>query len=107
MAGPTTGLSALAGESVAATDLLPIIDVTGPTSMKITVAEFHETYPVVISSAMTGSGAHVSQDKMPYWDNGVPKTIVLDELHAGIIALAPALAGASAHATQDHVLISD
>lgn len=104
----TSGLSALAGESVATDDLLPIIDVSATTagSKKITLAEFMETYPVVISTAMTGSGAHATQDKLAFWDNGVPKTILISELHAAIIALASAITSGF-HATEDHVMYSD
>lgn len=107
-ASATSALTALAGEAVATGDLLPIIDVSATTagSKKITLAEFHETYPVVITTALAGSGLHATEDKFPVWDNGVPKYILPTELQNGLFATATAITS-DFHATQDTLLYDD
>ena len=104
----TSDLTALAGESVATGDLLPIIDVSATTagSKKITLAEFHETFPVVITTEMTGSGA-VSTDEYAFYDAGVPKTItVVESANALWPGVATEMTGTSAVST-DELLFSD
>lgn len=107
-ASKTSELTALAGESVATGDLLPIVDVSATTagSKKITLAEFHETYPVVITTALAGSGLHATEDKFPVWDNGVPKYMLSTELQNGLFATATAITS-GVHATQDTLLYDD
>jgi hypothetical protein len=107
--GKVSALTALTGAGAATTDKFYVVDASAGAagSKHMTAEELCNVYPAVISTAMTGSGAHATQDKVPFYDNGVAKTILVDELMAAIIALGSALAGASAHATQDHVLFSD
>lgn len=109
--GKVSARTALAGADAATTDLVDVVDVSATTagSKKMTFAELLNAIcnASINSTAMTGSGAHASQDFLLYSDNGVAKSITMAELQAAIIALASALAGASAHATQDHVLYSD
>jgi hypothetical protein len=101
-------LAALAGESVATDDLILITDVSATTagSKKQTLAEFHETYPVVITTALAGSGLHATQDKFPVWDNGVPKYMLATELQIGLFATATAITS-GLHATEDTLLYDD
>jgi hypothetical protein len=107
-AAKLTDLTALAGEAVATGDFLYIGDVSATTagSKKITLAEFHETYPVVITTALAGSGLHATEDKFPVWDNGVPKYMLSTELQNGLFATATAITS-GLHATQDTLLYDD
>lgn len=101
-------LTALAGESVAIGDLLPVVDVSAGTSgtKKITLAEFHETFPVVITTEMTGSGA-AATDEYAFFDAGVPKTItVLEAANALWAGVATEMTGSGAAGT-DEYLFSD
>lgn len=101
-------LSALAGESVATGDLLMIVDVSATTSgsKKITLAEFHETFPVVISAELTGAGT-AATDELAIFDAGVPKTISVAEFFAAWpAAITTELTGAGTAGT-DELLISD
>lgn len=106
MANKTSELDALAGEGVAAADYLPIVDATGPTSKKITVAEFHETFPVTITAEMTGSSA-AATDELIFFDAGVPKTIALSEFFATWPAAVTAELTGAGVADADEFLISD
>jgi len=108
MASKTSELTALAGESVATDDLLPIVDASATTagSKKITLAEFHETFPVVISTEMTGSGA-ASTDELPFYDGGVPKTITVVELANAFWAGVSTTMTGSGAAAADEYLFSD
>lgn len=107
-ASKVSDLTALAGESVATGDLILITDVSATTagSKKITLAEFMEVYPVVITTALAGSGLHATEDKFPVWDNGVPKYMLATELQIGLFATATAI-DTGYHATQDHLLYDD
>lgn len=107
-ASKVSDLTALAGESVATGDLLLVTDVSATTagSKKITLAEFCEIYPVVITTALAGSGLHATEDKFPVWDNGVPKYMLATELQIGLFATATAI-DTGYHATQDHLLYDD
>lgn len=101
MGTKTTDLTALAGASVATDDLLCVVDVSATTagSKKMTFAEFHETFPVVITTEMDGSGA-VSTDELPFYDGGVPKTITMAELIQAIMTLGVTLADVPEYADQ-------
>lgn len=108
MGSKLTALSALAGESVATGDLLYIGDVSATTagSKKITLAEFCEIFPVVITTEMTGSGA-AATDEYIFYDAGVPKTItVVEAANAIWPGVATEMTGSGAAAT-DEYLYSD
>lgn len=101
-------LTALLGEDAATGDLLIVTDVSATTSgsKKMTLTEFHETFPVVITTEMTGSGA-AATDEYPFFDAGVPKTItVLEAANALWAGVATEMDGASAAST-DELLFSD
>jgi hypothetical protein len=106
MASKTTELTALTGDDAATGDLLGVVDVSASATKKMTLAEFCEVYPVIITTALAGSGLHATQDKFPVWDNGVPKYMLSTELQNGLFATATAIAS-GLHATQDTLLYDD
>lgn len=107
-ASKVSDLTALAGESVATGDLILITDVSATTagSKKITLAEFCEIFPVVITTEMTGSGA-AATDEYAFFDAGVPKTItVLESVNAIWAGVVTEMTGSGA-AAADEYLYSD
>lgn len=106
--GKVSARTALAGASVAVDDLLPIVDTSATTagSKKITLEEFHKTFPVIVSAEMTGSGA-AATDELPFFDAGVPKTITVAELFAAWPAAITTEITGDAVAGTDEFLLSD
>ena len=108
-----TTKSALTGAATATGDLYHVVDVSTTTDnasgsdRKQTAAELMAVYPAVITTAFTGSGAHATEDKLVYYDNAVPKTILVTELTAAQIALAAALTGSGVVPGTDTVCVSD
>lgn len=103
-ASKVSDLTALTGAGAATGDLFLITDVSATTagSKKMTAAELMAVYPVVITTALAGSGMHATEDKVPIYDNGVPKTALVTELLIGAVALSTAI-DTGYHATQDFI----
>lgn len=102
-------LSALAGESVATGDKLVIVDASAGTSgtKSITLAEFCEIFPVVITTEMTGSGA-AATDEYAFFDAGVPKTItVVESVAAQFAGVTTSMLGSEVVPATDEIMVSD
>lgn len=109
--GKVSDRTALTGASAAVGDLFPIVDVSATTagSKKMTTVELLNLIcsSTINSTAMTGSGAHASQDFLLFSDNGVAKSITVGELAAAVIALATSLTGSGVVPGTDTVWVSD
>lgn len=106
--GKVSDRTALTGASAAVGDLLPIVDVSATTagSKKMTFPEFFASFPVVITTELTGSGV-AATDEFLISDAGTPKTITAAELFsAWPVAISTELLGSAVAAT-DELLISD
>jgi len=106
--GKVSDRTALTGANTAVGDLVPVVDVSATTSgsKKMTMPEFFASFPVVITTELTGSGV-AAADELLISDAGVPKTITAAELFAAWpAAITTELTGTGAAST-DELLISD
>jgi hypothetical protein len=106
--GKVSDRTALTGANTAVGDLVPVVDVSATTSgsKKMTLPEFFASFPVVITTEMTGSGV-AATDEYLISDAGVPKTItVLESANALWAGVATEMTGSGAAST-DELLYSD
>ena len=106
--GKVSDRTALTGAGAATNDVVPVVDVSATTagSKKMTLPELFASFPVVITTEMTGTGA-ASTDELAFFDAGVPKTITALELAAALIQVSSALVGSGVVPGTDTVSVSD
>lgn len=92
--------TALTGANTAADDLYVLDDTDAVATKKQRADELCAMYIAVITTALAGAGMHATQDKIPIYDNGVPKYALVTEVLIGAVALSTAI-DTGYHATED------
>jgi len=107
--GKISAMTALTGANTAVGDLVPVVDVSATTSgsKSMTLPEFFASFPVVITTELTGSGA-AAADEYLISDGGVPKTITVPEsVAAQFAAVTTTMLGSDVTPGTDEIIVSD
>lgn len=107
--GKVSDRTALTGANTAVGDLVPVVDVSATTagSKKMTLPEFFTSWPVVITTEMTGSGA-AATDEYLFSDAGVMKTItVVESVAAQFAGVTTTMLGSEVVPATDKIIVSD